>query len=230
MVYARLIRWAFARFYREFAWTYDAVAAAVSGGRWAAWGRATLPYLCGRVLEIGCGTGNLQRALVTRPAEPGPVGFDASPQMLALARRKLARAGLPAHLARGLAQALPFPSASFDSVVATFPSEYILEPSTLAEARRVLRPGGRLVVALAATLGEDGLYERLVDLLYRLTLQRSPRAAAERQPDSLVARRLAAIGFAVEERWDMAADSRVHLIIGRRSTDETDGKRTKQNQ
>src|SRR5581483_7415360 len=86
--YTRAIRWCFARFYREFAWTYDAVAAAVSGGRWPDWGRAALPYLRGRVLELGCGTGNLQRALAQYPGVGWPIGLDASPQMLAITRRK----------------------------------------------------------------------------------------------------------------------------------------------
>src|ERR1051325_8335576 len=106
-MYRRLIHWAFARFYREFAWTYDAVAAAVSGGRWSAWGLAALQYQNGRALELGCGTGNLQRVLAGRMAAM-PVGLDVSAQMLAITRRKLARAGQPIRLVRAVAQALPF--------------------------------------------------------------------------------------------------------------------------
>src|SRR5689334_21785273 len=84
-IHRSLVRWAFARFYREFAWTYDTVAAAVSGGRWSAWGQAVLPELRGRVLELGCGTGNLQQAR----ARGGQLitGLDASSQMLAITRR-----------------------------------------------------------------------------------------------------------------------------------------------
>src|SRR4029079_10008803 len=102
MIYARLIRWAFARFYREFAWTYDLVAAAVSGGRWGAWGRAAVPYMHGRVLELGCGTGNLQRVLPAQP-ELWSVGLDASPQMLAITQRKLTLSGQSGNLARAIA-------------------------------------------------------------------------------------------------------------------------------
>jgi ubiquinone/menaquinone biosynthesis C-methylase UbiE len=212
--YIRLVRWAFARFYREFAWTYDTVAAAVSGGRWSMWGLAALSYLRGPVLELGCGTGNLQRALATGRAAPVAVGLDASPQMLAIAQRKLRRGGLPVRLARGVAQALPFPPASFDSIVATFPAEYILDQTTLSEAYRVLRPGGQVVVALAAAFDRDGPYERLVDLWYRISLQRSPRSAQPQPPRSLVGERLSQAGFAVQEQWVPVAGSRVHFVIG----------------
>jgi ubiquinone/menaquinone biosynthesis C-methylase UbiE len=214
--YAGLVRWAFTRFYREFAWTYDTVAAAVSAGQWFGWGRVVLPYLSGRVLELGCGTGRLQQALADTAAVEWAIGLDASPQMIGISRRRLMRDHLPPRLVQGLAQALPFPYAALDAVVATFPSEYILDRATLAETRRVLRTGGRLVIALAATFGEDGLYQRGVDLLYRLTLQRSPRALPDR-PDSLVGRRMAELGFTVEERWERAGGSQVHLVIGERA-------------
>jgi ubiquinone/menaquinone biosynthesis C-methylase UbiE len=215
IVYRSLVRWAFARFYREFARTYDAVAAAVSGGRWSAWGRAALPYTRGRVLELGCGTGDLQRALAEQPGR-APVGLDASAQMLGISARKLIRSGYPIQLARAVAQSLPFPHATFDSIVATFPSDYIIDRATLAEARRVLRPGGRLAIVLAAAFERDRLYERLIGLAYRLTLQRSPRAAPDRMPRSLAADRLADAGFAVDERWESSAGDRVHLVIATR--------------
>jgi len=212
-MYVRLIRWAFARFYREFAWTYDTVAAVVSGGRWSSWGQAALPYLRGQVLELGCGTGNLQRALERGPGGPLVAGVDASPQMLAITRRKLAASGQSDRLVRAVAQALPFPATSFDSIVATFPSEYIIDPATLAELRRVVRPSGQVVVALAASFGADGLYYQLLDLLYRLTLQRSPGELPAGPPESSLGRSLAEIGFTVEERWQPVGRNQVHMLI-----------------
>jgi ubiquinone/menaquinone biosynthesis C-methylase UbiE len=211
--YIRFVRWAFDRFYHEFAWTYDAVAALVSGGSWVAWARAALPYLSGQVLELGCGTGNLQHMLAGRGRA---IGMDASAQMLSLARAKLVRQAQPIRLVRALAQALPFPSSSFDSLVATFPSEYIVDPATLAEARRVLRPSGRLVIVLAAAFARDRFYERLVGLAYRLTLQRSPRADASRSPESTIGGRLMRAGFSVVERWELVGDDRVHLVLATR--------------
>jgi SAM-dependent methyltransferase len=210
--YIRLVRWAFERFYREFAWTYDMVAGAVSGGQWFAWGRATMPYLGGHVLELGCGTGHLQQLVAQRP-HVALVGIDASAQMLAItARRLAARHKLP--LARAFAQALPFRPAAFDAIVATFPSDYILDRATIAEMRRVLKPGGRVVVALAAEFRGDGLYVRLVELAYRLTLQRSPRPQRRELPRSLLGERLAQAGFTLDERWEPVGNAAVHLLVG----------------
>lgn len=210
--YVRLVRWAFARFYREFAWTYDTVAALVSSGQWRAWTLAALPLLRGRVLELGCGTGNLQRALADRSGAAPAIGLDLSPQMLARARRKLARAGRTARLLRADARALPFSPAAFDTLVATFPSEYIVDPATLAEVRRALRPSGQLVVIPLAQLGEDSLYVRLIDLAYRLTLQGSPRRAPA-LPRSALGQRIEQAGFRVQERWVPLPRSRVCVII-----------------
>ena len=58
-----LLRSFFFVLYHQFAWTYDLVAATVSLGRWKDWVRSALPYLSGRVLEIGFGPGYLQLSL-----------------------------------------------------------------------------------------------------------------------------------------------------------------------
>lgn len=168
--YKCAIRWAFNQLYREFAWSYDLVAWLVSRGLWRRWTMAALPYLHGRVLEVGFGPGHLQLALTGNP-DLSAAGIDPSPQMVALASRRLRRAGHSPRLLRGVAQALPFASASFDTLLATFPAEYILDPRAHAEFRRVLAPAGRLVIVDGARFSRAGLYERLVDLAYRLTLQ-----------------------------------------------------------
>lgn len=237
-LYYRLIRWAFTRFYREFAWTYDSVAALVSAGNWRWWILTVVPYLRGAVLELGCGTGNLQQALATREAFPAPIGVDLSPQMLQLARRKVERSHAVARLVRSDARALPFRSASFDTVVATFPSEYIIERATLSEARRVLRAGGYLVIVPAAQFTTDGLYERIMDIAYRITLQHSPRFVQTTQsPDDAMTAHVEAqshyatsdtaqlpsaqfgvalshAGFQVQEQWVAAPGGKVYLVIG----------------
>lgn len=210
-LYHALVRWAFERFYREGAWAYDVVAALVSGGHWRAWALSVLPHLSGRVLELGCGTANLQLELAGATALSFSAGVDRSPQMLAIARRKARRLSRALQLVRAEAGALPFATASFEYVVATFPSEYIVDRATLAEVKRVLAPGGRLLIVLAAQLEASSLYRRLVELAYRATLQRTPRdlPAAGLSP---VGRALAGAGFRPHERWVAAPGGRVFLI------------------
>lgn len=132
--------------YHQFAFLYDFVAAAVSFNRWKDWTREILPLIEGtRILELGFGPGHLHRLL----QRDGwfAVGIDESPQMTRLARRNTDG---KANLTRGLAQHLPFQSEAFDTIISTFPSEYIFDPRTLAEARRCLTVRGRLIVLLAA--------------------------------------------------------------------------------
>jgi ubiquinone/menaquinone biosynthesis C-methylase UbiE len=121
-------------------------------GQWKNWVYSILPFIKGtRILELGHGPGHLQRILLAQP----PVGnqslvsvaIDESAPMGILAKRRL---GNSHRLTRALAQKIPFASASFDSIVSTFPSEYIFDMQTLSEAHRVLRSRGRLIVLLAA--------------------------------------------------------------------------------
>lgn len=209
----RLVGWAFARFYREFAWTYDAVAWLVSRGLWRRWTLAALPYLDGRILELGCGTGHIQAALAAQ-SSVRVIGLDASPQMLALTQRRVRRARRSVRLLRAVGQALPFASGRFDTVLATFPTEYILHPATAAEIARVLAPAGRLVIVDAPQFTRNGLYERAVDLAYRLTLQASVRG---RSDYALHLRALEQAGFSFAPHWEAVGTSRVLVLTGRRA-------------
>lgn len=166
----RFMRFFFYHFYHALAWTYDLVAASVSLGRWKDWGRAALPFLRGRrTLELGFGPGHL---LVDMNRDGfQAVGLDESPQMIRQARQNLAQSKLPVHLSRGYAQFLPFASDSFDSVVSTFPSEYIADPRALSEARRVLKEDGRLIIVPVAWMGGKSLLERGAQWLFQVTGQ-----------------------------------------------------------
>jgi SAM-dependent methyltransferase len=80
--------------------------------------------------------------------------IERSPQMLAATRARLERHGLldAVALQPGLAQELPYADASFDSVVSTFPTDYIFDTATLSQIGRVLIRDGRLIVVLGARL------------------------------------------------------------------------------
>ena len=100
-----------------------------------------------RVLEIGCGTGNL--TLLTKRLHPDVevVGLDPDPKALARARRKADRAGLTVQLDQGFSQALPYPDASFDRALSSFMFHHLdldIKAATLRETQRILKPGGSL--------------------------------------------------------------------------------------
>jgi ubiquinone/menaquinone biosynthesis C-methylase UbiE len=103
-----------------------------------------------RVLDVGCGTGNLLRSTGKRWPKVELSGMDPDPKALARARRKTRRAGLDVRLDRGFAQEMPFPDDSFDRVFSSLMLHHLDPPvkeGTLAEVHRVLRPGGVLVLA-----------------------------------------------------------------------------------
>nr|WP_211212710.1 class I SAM-dependent methyltransferase [Nonomuraea coxensis] len=98
-----------------------------------------------RILDAGCGSGPLFSALRDRGAVV--TGVDASAGMLEMARRRL---GPDADLrVADLAGPLPFPDGAFDDVIASLVLHYLEDwGPALAELRRVLRPGGRLLVSV----------------------------------------------------------------------------------
>jgi ubiquinone/menaquinone biosynthesis C-methylase UbiE len=146
------------------------VAWTVSLGRWKGWVGSLLPRLKGpHVLELGHGPGHLQAGL----AASGSMGFglDRSRQMGQLARRRLERAGAVVRLVRADAVRLPFQSGCFDDLAATFPSEYILQSAVMAEAHRVLKPGGGFHILPVAWITGGCLLERLAAALFQVTGQ-----------------------------------------------------------
>ena len=162
-----LLRFFFKLLYHQFAFAYDLVAATVSVGQWKNWVSSILPFIEGtRILEIGHGPGHLQRILLSRGLDS--VAIDESAPMGLLAKRKTSG---KATLVRALAQRLPFADASFDTVIATFPAEYITDPLTLLEVKRCLSDGGRFIVLpVALQMGRKPL-DRVMSLLFRITRQ-----------------------------------------------------------
>jgi ubiquinone/menaquinone biosynthesis C-methylase UbiE len=185
------LRTFFHHLYTTLAWAYDFVAWASSAGQWDAWRSIALRWLPaqGRILELGPGTGHLLRAMRLQGRDA--YGLEASPQMARLARRRADRGGSASPVVRGMGQAQPFPTACFDAIVSTFPSEYILDPVTLSEVRRSLRPGGSLVVIAAAWPTGRAWVDRLASWLYRVTGQAI-------LPESAWAKSLQASSFPLE--------------------------------
>jgi ubiquinone/menaquinone biosynthesis C-methylase UbiE len=214
----RFLRFAFHLLYYQLAWTYDLVAWLVSFGQWADWRRtATLFLEEGPVLELAYGTGGLMADMMAR--DPRPVGLDISPHMARLARRRLLRQGVSPRLVRGQAQHLPFPDASFANVIATFPTEFILDPVTLSSITRILQPNGRLVIVVMGYLKGPGPIRSFVEWLYRITGQREI-------PEPYPLTRLHAFGF--DAQWECATlkGATARLLVGTRRGRSTLGEGT----
>lgn len=159
-------------------------------GQWRVWQRQVLPRLRGHdVLELGCGLGDLLADMLA--AGYACHAVEHSPQMVEAARETLRKRhlGSPGLVIQGSAQSLPFSDNSFDCVVSTFPSEYIYDPAAIAEAERVLRPGGRLIVIEGANLLPIGFFQPILLLLQMLVYgpatifgPRRPENSSRRNP------------------------------------------------
>jgi ubiquinone/menaquinone biosynthesis C-methylase UbiE len=130
-------------FWDRHAASYDA------GARFERWAIGdSREWICrrasGRTLEVAVGTG---RNLALYDDSVELTGVDFSPEMLALARRRAEELGRPVDLREADAEHLPFPDASFDTVVCTLSVCAIADrAAALAEMHRVLRPGGTLLL------------------------------------------------------------------------------------
>ncbi|WP_082929982.1 class I SAM-dependent methyltransferase [Mycobacterium sp. 1164966.3] len=157
-----------------------------------------------RVLEIGCGTGNLTTQ--AKRDHPGTelIGCDPDPRALSRARRKARRlAGI--RFEHGYAQRLPYADGEFDRVLSSMMLHHLDEetkPAAAAEIFRVLCPGGRLqLVDMGGNMtDDDGLAARLV--------RHSPHAAGNL--GDAIPRLLEAAGFDCTE----VATER-HRFVGR---------------
>ena len=203
------IKFGFHLLYHELAFAYDTVAWLVSLGQWQAWGRTALDRVRGpRVLEIGHGPGHLLIALARSGRRP--IGIDLSPQMIRMAQQNIRRAGVEAPQVQCCVQALPFRSGEFDSVVATFPSDYIADLATLREVQRVTNDRGRLIVVFGAQLIGREPSKLLVEWLYRITGQREAQLDDEK---SIFGR----VGMPARIETETVGASRVTLVVAEKN-------------
>jgi arsenite methyltransferase len=151
------------------------------------------------VLDLGCGSGVHSRLIASRVSPGGlVVGVDAEPEAIELARKLSEDEGAPPALTFQVADAhrLPFENDSFDAVICISVLAFCEDPlRVLADVRRVLRPGGRL---LLVNSDED---TRIFNSRDRALGRRVLRTIADRASDPWAGRRLAglltAAGFTI---------------------------------
>lgn len=200
----RLVEYGLRLLYHPFAFMYDTVAWLVSAGQWRSWVLSSIPYMHGNILEIAFGPGHLQSSL----AHAGNLvyGLDESRNMAILAARRLHRNQAPSRLVRGLAQAIPFPSEFFDTVVLTFPASFIQEADTIQELYRILKPQGGLVILVVGQMRSNAVLQHITDSLLKITPQEIP--GIEHFCAKFIEQ-----GFAANLEWVNLSHSRVLYLI-----------------
>lgn len=203
-------------FYNKIAKVYDLLAEHSERAMRQAGLRLLAPAAGERLLEIGSGTGHILVELAKAVGPSGRVfGLDISENMIAHTRDNLARAQLAdrAELHCGDAEDLPFDADSMDGIFMCFTLELFDTPEiprVLEQCRRVLRSGGRIVVAAVSKEGYQGAIVRA----FEWTHQHFPNLMDCRP---IYARRaLEAAGFAIEEQLRESMWVPVEIVRGRK--------------
>lgn len=184
------------RRYDRLAPVYDRLEAEAER-RFAPWRAALWKRVRGaRVLEVGVGTG---KNLPHYPPGVKVSAVDLSPRMLEQARQRAARLGMPVELREADVQALPVPDARFETAVATFVFCSVPDPVLgLRELRRVLKPGGQLLLlehVLSRRPGLRWLMQLINPLVVRVMGANIDRDTVEN------VRRAGFVDMQVEDLW-----------------------------
>jgi ubiquinone/menaquinone biosynthesis C-methylase UbiE len=184
--------------------------------RWAAYNARSLALLrpcvagaeLGEVLDLACGTANLLPRLEEWGARVARyTGVDVSREMLRAAGARVEASSIPATLQAADAAKLPFGDASFDTVISASALHAFPEPErALGEVRRVLRPGGRL---LLLDWSRGRVTMRALNLYLRLTGDSFRRMYSVEEAETM----LAAAGFRVLRTERRAIDWLWELMV-----------------
>jgi len=152
-----------------------------------------------RVLDVGCGPGRLA---IVAGAVAGPAGetcgVDPAPEMVELARRNAARAGIRVRFEVGVIEALPYPNDYFDVVLSSLMLHHLpddLKRRGLAEVRRVLEPGGRVVAVDFGATPREGIGHLLCVLRLRTGWDHAERLRGMLREAGFDAVEMGATGF-----------------------------------
>ncbi|MCO4772810.1 MAG: bifunctional demethylmenaquinone methyltransferase/2-methoxy-6-polyprenyl-1,4-benzoquinol methylase UbiE [Deltaproteobacteria bacterium] len=138
----------------DIAGKYDATNTVLSGGMHHLWRKKALremsPTPDAKLLDVCCGTGDLAFTLAGALGPSGEVvGTDFTPQMITLANEKAGKSDVAAKMSFQVADAmaLPFEDNTFDGATVSFGIRNVVDPTAgLAEMRRVVKPGGKVLV------------------------------------------------------------------------------------
>jgi phosphatidylethanolamine/phosphatidyl-N-methylethanolamine N-methyltransferase len=202
------------RRYDRIAPIYDLMGARSERTRFGAWRRRLWSEVAGPlVLEVGVGTG---RNIPYYPLSAKVTAIDLSPRMLERARTTAARVGHTVGLQVMDAQNLRFPTATFDTVVATFVFCSVPEPiQGLRELKRVTKPEGKII--LLEHVRPPGWRGRIADWIDPLVSSLWGAHVNRRTVENL-----ASAGLSIERVDDLWNDL-VKLIVARPAPTSTDG-------
>lgn len=166
------------------------------------------------VLDVGCGTGTLARQLAEADPALRVIGIDGDEEVLARARRRAAPFGERVRFSQGLADALPLEDDSVDVFLASLLLHHLAPPSklgALTEARRVLAPGGRIVIADWGRPHDPLMRAAFFSLQFLDGFQNTRDHAAGRLPRTV--EQAGFSGVSVKQRWRTVWGS-LELIVG----------------